>query len=100
MILRQARPRTTNYVASAQERGPAPQQPVGMLREEDPGGAAGTRGRRALAQRRHERVAILASGPDPPPLKPAEKQMGQRAGAARVSLGSRGRKGGVAGAVH
>ena len=100
MILRQARPRTTNYVASAQERGPAPQQPVGMLREEDPGGAAGTRGRRALAQPPHEHVEIPASAPDPPLLQPAEKQMGQRAGSARVSPGSRGGKWGVTGVIH
>jgi len=71
-----------------------------MLREEDPGGAAGTRDRRALAQPPHERVAILASDRDPPLLKPAEKQMGQRAGSSRVSHGSLGGKGGIASAVH
>jgi hypothetical protein len=39
MILRQACPRTTNLGASVQDRGPAPQPPVSMIREEGPGGA-------------------------------------------------------------
>ena len=43
-----------------------------MVREEGPGVEGGPRGDGDLAQPRHERMAILAIGHDPPLLHPAE----------------------------
>ena len=66
--------------------GSAPQQQVGMIREEGSCVERRAGGRRPRAEARDERLAILGIGHDLPPLLPAEHHMVQRAGSIESRL--------------